>query len=56
MIYDTLAGKVPQQDHPMLLMFFLMTQISWYAFLKFFYPFPNVRNVSLSKFVSYMLS
>lgn len=30
LIYDALVGSVPQQDHPMLLMFFLMTQLSWY--------------------------
>ena len=29
LIYDALAGDVPSQDHPMLLMFFLMTQLSW---------------------------
>ena len=29
MIYDLLAGKIPEQDHPMLLMFFLMTRLSW---------------------------
>ena len=26
---DALAGKVPEQDHPLLQMFFLMTQMSW---------------------------
>ncbi len=31
MIYDLLAGKIPEQDHPMLLMFFLMTRLSWWA-------------------------
>ena len=28
-IYDAVAGRVPEQDHPMLLMFFLMTRLSW---------------------------
>ena len=29
LIYDALAGTVPEQDHPLLMMFFLMTQLSW---------------------------
>lgn len=29
LVYDALAGSVPEQDHPMLLMFFLMTRLSW---------------------------
>lgn len=31
LIYDAIAGEVPEEDHPMLLMFFLMTQLSWCA-------------------------
>ena len=31
LIYDALAGTVPDKDHPMLLMFLLMTNLSWWA-------------------------
>ena len=29
LLYDALCGRVPPQDAPMLLMFMLMTRISW---------------------------
>jgi hypothetical protein len=31
LVYDELCGSVPPQDNPMLLMFMLMTRISWSA-------------------------
>ena len=31
LVYDALCGHVPAQDNPMLVMFMLMTGISWYA-------------------------
>ena len=29
LVYDALCGRVPPQDNPMLLMFMLMTRLSW---------------------------
>ena len=48
LIFDALCGHVPPQDNPMLLMFMLMTRMSWYAILTFYLIFDSACSISVS--------
>ena len=48
LIFDALCGHVPPQDNPMLLMFMLMTRMSWYANLTSYLRYDSACSISLS--------
>ncbi len=47
LIFDALCGHVPPQDNPMLLMFMLMTRMSWYATPTFYLRLESACSISL---------
>ena len=48
LIFDALCGHVPPQDNHMLLMFMLMTRMSWYAILASYLRSDSACSIRLS--------